>query len=118
MVNLADAPYECKRTKNILKVKKMQSADLKIIGFEEGDGRLKDTLGKVVVSYKGNKVGVGSGFRDDERSYIWTNQDKLMGKIIEVQYFEESKNSKTNEYSLRFPVFKTIRHDKTEPSYY
>lgn len=118
MVNIADAPYECKRTKNILKVKKMQSVDLKIVGFEEGDGRLKGTLGRVNVMYKCNLVGVGSGFSDSDRTYIWNNRDILIGKIIEVKYFEESTNKKTKEISLRFPIFKGIREDKTEESYY
>ncbi len=118
MVNLADAPYSCKRTSDILKVKKMQSADLKIIGFEEGDGRLKGTLGRVNVEYKNNIVGVGSGFSDEDRKYIWENQDNLIDSIIEVQYFEESTNKKTKEISLRFPVFKCLREDKNDVSYY
>lgn len=118
MVNLADAPYECKRSKQILKVKKMQSVDLKIVGFEEGDGRLKGTLGRINVMYKGTLVGVGSGYSDSERTYIWKNRNDLIGSIIEVKYFEESTNKKTNEISLRFPIFKGIRDDKTEESYY
>ncbi|MCD3319493.1 ATP-dependent DNA ligase [Clostridium botulinum D/C] len=117
MVNLSNAPYECKRSKNLLKVKIMQSSDLKIIGFEKGEGKLSDTLGKIVVDYKGNKVGVGSGFSDQDREYIWKNQDELLGKIVEVQYFEETQNQ-NGGISVRFPVFKEIRHDKTEPSYY
>ena len=42
----------------------------------------------------------------------------MIGKIIEVQYFEETQDSKTLKYSLRFPVFKQIREDKTRPSYH
>jgi DNA ligase-1 len=119
MVNIANAPYECKRTRTILKVKKMQSADLRVIGFEEGDGRLKGTLGRLNVDYKGNIVGVGSGFSDGDRTYIWNNQSEVLGKIVEIQYFEESTNNKNkDEVSLRFPVFKSIRDDKDEVSYY
>lgn len=118
MVNIADAPYECKRTKNILKVKKMQTVDLKVLGFEEGEGRLKGTLGRMNVEYKGNSVGVGSGFSDSDRTFIWNNKSELIGKIAEIQYFEESSNAKTKEVSLRFPVFKCFRDDKTEPSYF
>lgn len=118
MVNIADAPYECRRTQGILKVKKMQTCDLEVIGFEEGDGRLKGTLGRMNVSYKNNIVGVGSGFTDVDRSYIWNNQNELLGKIAEIQYFEQSQNAKTGEVSLRFPVFLRWRDDKTEESYY
>ncbi|WP_039230515.1 ATP-dependent DNA ligase [Clostridium haemolyticum] len=117
MVNLSNAPYECKRSKSLLKVKVMQSADLKIIGFEKGEGKLSNTLGKIVVDYKGNEVSVGSGFSDQDREYIWNNQTDLLGRIVEVQYFEETQNQ-NGGISVRFPVFKGIRHDKTEPSYY
>ena len=118
MVNKADAPYSCKRTSDILKVKKMQSADLKIVGFEEGEGKLKGTLGRINVSYKGNTVGVGSGYSDTDRNYIWQHKDELMGRIAEIQYFEKSENAKTGEQSLRFPVFKTLREKGKEESYH
>ena len=117
MANLANAPYSCKRTSDILKVKKMQSADLIITGFEEGEGRLKGTLGRMNVNYKGGVVGVGSGYTDSERKYIWNHKDELLGKIAEIQYFEQSKNAKTKEVSLRFPVFKCFRDEKKEESY-
>ena len=118
MVNIANAPYENRRTKNILKVKMMKTCDLEIIGFEEGEGRLKGTLGRINVLYKGNEVGVGSGLSDLDRSFLWGNQNDLIGKIVEIQYFEESKNAKTGEFSLRFPVFIKLRSDKEEESLY
>ena len=117
MVNLMDAPYEFKRSKNILKVKVMQTADLRIVGFEEGQGRNAGKLGAILVDFKGNKVGVGSGFTDFDREYIWKNQDQYLGKIAEIQYFEITKD-KTGTESLRFPVWKHLRPDKTEPSLY
>ena len=117
MINVSDAPYECKRSKNILKGKVFQEADLRIIGFQEGEGNFKDTLGALVVNYKGNKVAVGSGYTWEERDEFWNKRENLIGKIVTVQYFEESKNSKTGLVSLRFPVFKQIRDDKTEESY-
>lgn len=118
MINIADAPYESKRTKNILKVKKIQSTDLKIIGFEEGTGKNKGNLGAIIVNYKNNKVGVGSGFTDEDRVYIWNNRDNLLDTICEIQYFEETKNQKDDLLSLRFPVFLRFRPDKSEESYY
>ncbi|WP_125154389.1 RNA ligase family protein [Clostridium rectalis] len=116
MVNISNAPYECKRSNNLLKVKVMQSADLKIIGFEKGDGKFSNTLGKIIVNYKGYKVGCGSGFTDEDREYIWNNQDKLLGRIAEIQYFEETKNQ-NGGISIRFPVFKSIREEGKEVSY-
>ena len=115
MINL-DCPYVCKRTDFILKVKNMNTCDLCVIDFEEGTGKNVGKLGSIVVDYKGYRCGVGSGFTDVDRNEIWNNQEKYIGKIIEVQYFEESKNAE-GCVSLRFPVYKKIRTDKSSPSY-
>lgn len=118
IVNIADAPYECKRSKGILKVKKMQSYDLRVVGFEEGSGSFKGTLGCVLVDLRGeNIVGVGSGWTIEDRKEIWENKSKYMGKVLEVQFFEETTDSKTKLPSLRFPVAKGWRDDKDEVSY-
>lgn len=115
MINLVDAPYQKKRTNDILKVKKMQTVDLRVVDLFEGKGTFKGTLGGVVVNFKGSQVGVGSGFSNDQRNDFWQHPEKIFGKIVEVQYFEESKD-KTGKPSLRFPVFKQVRNDKNEES--
>ena len=117
MINICDALYEFKRTNSLLKVKKMQTMDLEIIGFEEGTGRLVGTLGAILVRYKdGNVVKVGSGFSDEIRTLIWTEPSDFLGKIVEIQYFEETTNADGGK-SLRFPIFKDFRPDKTEADY-
>ena len=117
MINICDALYEFKRTTNLLKVKKMNTLDLEIVGVEEGEGRLAGTLGAIHVRYRdGNIVKVGSGFSDWHRNEIWQNQIYYIGKIVEIQYFEETKNDKGG-VSLRFPIFKDIRLDKLTADY-
>ena len=116
MVQLADAPYQLKRTFDILKVKIMESADLMVKGTYEGKGENVGKLGGVIVDYKGFDVRVGSGFSKSQRDSLWIAPEELIGKIVEVQYFKESMDQ-YGELSLRFPIFKTIRDDKTEPSY-
>lgn len=117
MINICDALYEFKRTTNLLKVKKMNTLDLEIVGVEEGEGRLAGTLGAIHVRYRdGNIVKVGSGFSDWYRNEIWQNQIYYIGKIVEIQYFEETKNDKGG-VSLRFPIFKDIRLDKLTADY-
>lgn len=111
-----DAPYECKRTKNLIKVKKFFSCDIRCTDIEEGSGRNKGTLGALICDYKGNKVNVGSGFSDEDRKQIWQHPEDVIGKIISVKYKEETKN-KDGGISIQFPVFEAVRFDKNEPSY-
>ena len=118
MINVSTAPYECKRTANLLKVKEMYTCDLEIVGFEEGlvGTKFAGTLGAIVVDYKGYVVKVGSGFSEEDRKYFWNNQNELLGRVIEVQYFEETTNDK-GELSLRFPVYVQLREEGKEVSY-
>ena len=117
MINIALAPYEFKRTNYLLKVKKMSTLDLEIVGYEEGSGRLAGTLGAIHVRYKnGNIVKVGSGFSDELRALIWLEPTDFIGKIVEIQYFEETTNA-NGGVSLRFPIFKDFRPDKLQPDF-
>lgn len=116
MVNL-DVPYKCKRHNGILKVKRFYTMDLPIIRCEEGSGRLAGTLGAIVVDYDGVEVGVGSGFTDEQRAWIWSHQEEVTGVLAEVKYKEISYDKSTGNSSLQFPVFVSLRTDKDSVSY-
>lgn len=116
MLNICNAPYHFGRTRDLLKIKLFKDCDLIITGFEEGTNKLQGTLGVLILDYKGNELRCGSGFSDEQRKEIWENRDQYLGKIAEIKYFEETKN-KNGGISLRFPIFKDIRTDKTEPNY-
>ena len=114
MVNTANGLYQTKRVNDLLKVKSMKTGDLLVVSIEKSiDGQFEGLLGRVNVEYKGNLVGVGSGFTLEQRKQFIEDPDAICGKIIEVQFFEESQDEKTGQLSLRFPVFKGIRDDKT-----
>ena len=115
MINL-DSTYQFGRTNQLLKVKTMNTIDLPIVGINEGRGEFAGTAGALIVDYKGYPVGVGSGLSKFDREYFWNNREDMLGKIIEIQYFEETKDQ-NGHLSLRFPVFKQIRTDKDEISY-
>lgn len=118
MVQLADVGYACKRTFDILKVKSFESADLRCLDIYEGkSGRNIGSLGGVVLDFHDNRVNVGSGIPHELRDAIWENPDLVIGKIVEIQYFEAFEEE-DGTLDLRFASFKTIREDKTEPSYY
>ena len=116
MINL-DTPYEFKRTKNLIKVKKFHTCDIPCVGVEEGSGRNKGTLGALVCKYKDNLVNVGSGFSDELRREIWNNKEDVIGRIVEVKHKEVTKDKKTGLESLQFPVFVILRELGKEESY-
>lgn len=117
MVNL-DVPYKRKRHNGILKVKRFYTMDLPIVGCEEGTGRLSGMLGAFVLDFNGNKVNVGSGFSDEQRQNFWNQREDIVGTLCEVKYKEVSHDKKTGLSSLQFPIFVTLRTDKSDISFY
>lgn len=115
IVNL-DAPYECKRTKSLIKVKKFFECDIICTGIESGTGRNLNTLGAIICDYKGFECRVGSGFTDEQRNYYYNNPNEIVGKIVTVKYKEETKN-KNGGVSLQFPCYICTRNDKEEENY-
>lgn len=111
MLNTVAGRYEIKRSKKLLKVKRTKSYTLKVIDLIEGMGKFEDKLGALVVDFKGNKVGVGTGFSDFERTLIWQFPSQYIGKTVEVDSFGVSTNQ-NGGVSLNCPVFKRFVEDK------
>ena len=108
IVNL-DACYECKRTKNLLKVKKFKEIDLRCTGVNIAtSGKYKGLLGSITCKYGDSTVDVGSGFDDSTRQYYTDNPNEIIGKVISIKYKEETVN-KNGGKSLQFPVFIACR---------
>jgi len=111
----ANSPYKGKRSKDLLKYKNFSDAEYEVIDVEMGPFRyVKDgaeceetMLSCVTVKHKGYDVRVGSGFSIEQRQEFYCNPKKILGKVITVQYFEESKNQ-DGGISLRFPTLKFI----------
>ena len=114
-----DDMYKGKRSKDILKVKSFHDAEYTVKGIESGNIRHivngseveSKMLSNVIIEHKGNQVGVGSGFSIEERIRFQADPALIIGKVLTIQYFEESKN-KQGEYSLRFPTIKMIHGDE------
>ena len=116
-----DVGYEGKRSKNLLKVKKMHDAEYVVVDVENGTHRViengreieEEMLRAVMVEHKSNRVRVGSGFSIDQRRFYYQNPDEILGKTITVQYFEETTDQH-GDHSLRFPVIKVVHGQKRE----
>lgn len=122
MVNTLDGKYECKRSSEILKVKRFFTADVLVLDIIEGEGRNEGRLGAITIQFEHegelHTCNCGTGFSDQERILYYEQPELLLGKIVEIGYFEISKNA-DGETSLRFPSWKSnVRHDKTEISMY
>lgn len=101
-----------KRNKSMIKVKQGVSFDLKVVALEEGEGKYKCAVGKLVCEdNKGKKIRVGSGLTDEQRHDWWTvaGSHEIIGKIVQVDAMAVSTKG-----VLREPRFKGIRTDKLE----
>lgn len=111
MLNTSVGPYEVKRSKHLLKVKHVEEFVLTVVGMNEGTGKYEDSLGAIVVEYKGSKVGVGSGFTDAQRIHIWNNPEQFIGRKVDIESFGESKDAQ-GYISLNCPIFKRFVGDE------
>jgi DNA ligase-1 len=111
----ADESYKGKRSKDLLKYKSFFDDEYEVIDTEMGPFRYvlnskeheETMLSCVTIKHKGHSVRVGSGFSIEQRQEFYKSPKKILGKIITVQYFEETKNQEGG-ISLRFPTFKFL----------
>ena len=111
----ADEPYKGKRSKDLLKYKSFFDDEYEVIDTEMGPFRYvkngseceETMLSCVTIKHKGYDVRVGSGFSIEQRQDFYKHPQKILGKIITVQFFSESENQ-DGGLSLRFPTFKYL----------
>ena len=100
-------PYECKRSYTLMKVKDFSDAEATIIGFVEGKGKRKGTLGKFLMrDADGVEFGCppGKGYNYKDLSNLLHRAKHYIGAIATFTYFERTKAG-----SYRHPLFKCIR---------
>lgn len=121
MVNKTNGLYECKRSRNLLKVKSFQTADVRVIDVLEGTNSNEGKLGAITIEFEHDgelhRCNCGSGFSQVERVKFYDEPELLIGNIVEIGYFEVSGNA-DGGVGLRFPTFKRLREEKTEISMY
>ena len=116
-----DAPYQGKRSNDVLKVKSFYDAEYIVVDIENAVNRVivngKEVeelmMRNVVIEHKGNRVQVGSGFSHEQKRFYFENPNEILGKQITVQYFEESHNQ-NGGISLRFPTVKAIYENRRD----
>jgi len=97
--------YKCGRSWNLRKFKDFHDTEAKIVGFVEGKGKRKGTVGKFIAE---DKDGIMFGMPVmDKFKYLQDNFKTMqgwIGKTATFTYFERTKAG-----SYRHPLFKAIR---------
>ena len=97
--------YKCGRSWNLRKFKDFHDTEATIVGFVEGKGKRKGTIGKFIAE---DKDGVMFGMPVmDKFKYLQDNFEEMktwVGKFATFTYFERTKAG-----SYRHPLFKCIR---------
>jgi len=110
-----DHVYECKRSRNWVKLKQIQDCDLEITGWFPGEGKREGFIGGFICKDSSGtlEVRIGSGFTDKDLQELSQNPDSLIGKIAAIQY-NEPITDKFGGRSLFLPRFIEIRNDKNQ----
>lgn len=108
MLHLASAPYFTGRNAYVMKLKKHQDAEAKVIAYIKGKGKYQQVMGALLIeTIEGIRFKIGSGFTDFERE----NPPEI-GSIITYKY-----NGKTKKGIPRFARFLRVRFTKEEASF-
>ncbi len=123
ILKLFNGYFKAGKPVHCIKFKNEFSSDYKVVGFERGNGKYKHTLGAIFVESKDGKLkSKVPGFSDDLKDEIWNNQEKYLGKVVEVRandYSASEDNIDENGeqiYSLMHPRFIEFRQDKVIPN--
>jgi DNA ligase-1 len=97
--------YKCGRSWNLRKFKEFHDAEADIIGWAEGKGKRRGTIGKfIAVDDDGNQFGMPVM---DKFKYLQDNFKRMQGYIGRRATFTYFERTKANSY--RHPLFKCIR---------
>lgn len=100
-------------SKDQIKLKLNCDCDLRVIGFEEGEGKYAGMLGSLVCESEDRLLQTNvSGFTDAMRRKIWKNKEDFLGSIVTVK-FNDIMQKPDEIASLFLPRFVEFRTDKS-----
>lgn len=110
IIKKMNSQWEPKRTKNWIKMKAEETAELRVIGTQYGTGKYAGMVGALLCEDESGtvRVDVGSGFNDEQRKEHYP-----IGTIIEVKY-NEPITKLDGSRSLFLPIFIRTRPDKDD----
>lgn len=113
-----DAEWKDGTSKDQVKMKEEIDVELRVKGFNPGNGKNANTFGSLQCESDCGELEVNvSGFEDDQRKAIWADRENWPGKIITARsntLLKPSTSKKSGKWSLFLPRFIEERLDKTE----
>lgn len=94
-------PYETGRTVSALKVKTYLDDECRVVAYTAGKGRLTGKVGALVCEWKSQKIRLGTGLTDQQRT-----QPPPLHSWVTFKYYGLTSTGKP-----RFPVFLRVRDD-------
>lgn len=98
------------RDASMLKIKLECTFEAVVVGMGAGKlgGKYAATLGYLIVQTKDGIQHNVSGMTDKQRNAWWSDEETVVGAIVECQAMQKLKDG-----TYREPRFKAVRHDKT-----
>jgi len=110
VIKNADAPYRRQRCRDWLRLKPVESIDLRLLDVAGNDRTgarsliLEDVAGPVTVT---------QGMNADQRLLIWRERHILTGtEIVKPIFVEVEHNGRTEQGKLRHPRYRRVRQDR------
>tara|TARA_R110000803_G_scaffold116721_2_gene185298 strand:- start:25 stop:762 length:738 start_codon:yes stop_codon:yes gene_type:complete len=91
--------YTHGRSSDLLKIKRLQSAEAEVIGYEQGAGKHAHRIGALVARFAGEVFKLGTGLTNEER-----DNPPAIGSVVTFSFFELTDGGKP-----RFPSFIGVR---------
>ena len=114
VIKTRELPWKDGTSKEQIKMKMFADVDLRIIGFNPGNGKNEELFGSLQCETEDHLLEVGAtGMSDELRAELWNNRAKVLGKIATVKANSIMKPTGNNtKYSLFLPNLVEIRDDK------
>jgi ATP-dependent DNA ligase len=108
VLKLLGAPYAGKRHKSWMKWKEIETTDVRVIGYKEGQGKFEGLIGAIEFQAPDGTKGFCSGMDDETRIWISDHRYELAHErhtIIEIKHFGKLVDG------YRHPQFQRFRDD-------
>lgn len=99
MIRKPGSLYQHKRSDDLQKLKRGQTAEAVVTGYHDGEGRNAGRVGALIAEFCGQVFKIGSGLSDDER-----DNPPAIGSLVTFSFFEFTDGGKP-----RFPTFVGVR---------